>query len=108
MPAGNTAKRGLVAHPTKIATCCYCSSRTVLTLDRGRHELSCGSCGAPLHRMKMLPVTPEPARPGKTHQPAFAKIRRPKSLPAHKRRKKKSFLRYMAEEAFDWVEDIFD
>ncbi len=38
----------------KIATCCYCGSRTTLVLDAGLHELTCGSCGAPLHDMKRL------------------------------------------------------
>ena len=41
----------------KIATCCYCGTRAALVLrGEGRHELSCASCGAPLHLMKNLPV----------------------------------------------------
>jgi len=41
----------------KIATCCYCGTKAALIL-RGKdsHELSCGSCGAPLHDLKRLPV----------------------------------------------------
>ena len=36
---------------TKIATCCYCGTRTALTLTaRHGHELACGRCGAPLAR----------------------------------------------------------
>ena len=44
----------------KIATCCYCGTRAVLVLrGKERHELSCSSCGAPLHDLKMLPIGPE-------------------------------------------------
>lgn len=105
-----------MAHPTKIATCCYCGSRTMLRLDTGRHELSCGSCGAPLHRMKALPEAPKPRPRGKTHQTPAAPIGRPKVAKPErvapkswkKKKKRKSFLRHMAEEAFDLIEDIFD
>ena len=43
----------------KIATCCYCGTKAALVL-RGKdsYELSCGSCGAPLHDLKRLPVEP--------------------------------------------------
>ena len=39
---------------TKIATCCYCGARAALVLNKAQHELSCASCGAPLHDLKML------------------------------------------------------
>lgn len=41
----------------KIATCCYCGTKAALVL-RGKdsYELNCGSCGAPLHDLKRLPV----------------------------------------------------
>jgi len=40
---------------TKIATCCYCGTRAALVLGgRGRHELACAACGAPLHELKWL------------------------------------------------------
>lgn len=42
-------------HTTKIATCCYCGTRAALVFDTGRHELTCGTCGAPLHLLKSLP-----------------------------------------------------
>lgn len=39
----------------KIATCTYCGSRAALTLGGSeRHELACGTCGAPLHDLKAL------------------------------------------------------
>ena len=41
----------------KIATCCYRGTKAAQVL-RGKdsHELNCGSCGAPLHDLKRLPV----------------------------------------------------
>ena len=40
-----------------IANCCYCGAKAALVL-RGKdtQELSCLSCGAPLHDLKRLPV----------------------------------------------------
>lgn len=40
-----------------IATCCYCGSTNSLVL-RGdvRHELACQRCGAPIRRLKALPI----------------------------------------------------
>ncbi len=100
---------------TKIATCCYCGSRAALVLrGKVRHELSCASCGAPLHEMKMLRsdhgshgplvrpsavrAAPEPAG----HAPRAQK-RRPRKAP-----RRKSLSRWFLEEAWDAVEDIFD
>jgi hypothetical protein len=40
----------------KIATCCHCSTRAVLSFDRARHELVCSGRGAPLREMKSLPI----------------------------------------------------
>ena len=93
-----------MAGPAKIATCCYCGARTALVLTTaGRHELSCGSCGAPLHEMKRLVkarvqdhevVGPSPSS------------RRPRKAKPKKRRK--GLFSKLIEEAFDAVEDIFD
>jgi hypothetical protein len=96
-------------HGTKIATCCYCSSKTVLKLTaRNGHELACGSCGAPLHEMKWLRVNPQPsvkrARPSADTRTAFAQERSRKPL---KKKKKPLWKRALAE-VFDVVEDIFD
>ncbi|WP_439154881.1 hypothetical protein [Yoonia sp.] len=98
---------------TKIATCCYCGSRTALRLrGKERHELTCASCAAPLHNLKMFPVTPgmatapaaTPARPARrAEQPKYAQPRRPA-----KKRKVGRFARKLWEEIWDELEDIFD
>ena len=89
-----------MAHQTKMATCCYCGSRTVLQLTaRSGHELACGSCGAPLHELKAMKVSQE--RPAKAQR----KERAPKQK---KIKKKKSVWKKAFGEVFDIVEDIFD
>ena len=107
-------------HGTKIATCCYCGTRAALVL-RGdtRHELSCSSCGAPLHDMKMLRADVAQKQPPTQHRP----VKQPKSATgapfaawdrddgASKRRKpkkRKTLARRFFEEAIDVIEDIFD
>jgi hypothetical protein len=93
---------------TKIATCNYCGSRTILKLTaRKGHELACGSCGAPIHDLKWL-KPPEPAsKPKEKYAPrpvSFASM--PKPRKQKKRRKtnwKKGF-----KKAWDVLEDIFD
>ena len=99
----------------KIATCCYCGTRAALVL-RGdtRHELSCSSCGAPLHDLKMLrrdvgtgtapaatPARPKP-KPVHPYQP------HPKPRKVKKRKKRKGLFRRLVEDAWDEIEDIFD
>jgi len=85
-------------------TCCYCGSRAALVLDRGRHELSCASCGAPLHDMKMLrrDPAPQPRHAAPVHRQVPTKV---KAKPPKRR---KGFLRKVFEEAIDAIEDIFD
>ena len=111
-----------MAYPTKIATCCYCASRTVLTLDQARHELTCTSCGAPLRQLKQMPRESARARPAISHQPApvqrkekpvrtrapYDSAPKKQARKVAKRKPRKSWLRHLAEEAFDIVEDIFD
>lgn len=92
---------------TKSATCCYCGSKTILTLTgKVRHELQCTSCGAPLRRMKSLrkdhvndPFTVQGKRKTK---PTYIKE---KSKDRYRSRKKK---KSMAHRLFDVAEDIFD
>ncbi len=118
-----------MATPTKLATCCYCSSRTLLKpTARDGHELACGSCGAPLHEMKWL-KQPEPARKPRAvkkmaHDPArkFEKSERSdRAQPVgflagwgagkkvRKRPKRgKSLFSKVLEEAWDVVEDLID
>lgn len=102
----------------KIATCSYCSTRAALVLDRGRHELMCASCGAPLHEMKALhkPVTRSGAPTGRGRPMPLPRQDygpRPSSEHAERRSRKsrkprKTFRRRILEEIWDVVEDIFD
>ncbi|MBK5934385.1 hypothetical protein C8N32_11011 [Rhodovulum imhoffii] len=90
----------------KIATCCYCGTRAALVLRGGdRHELSCSACGAPLRQMKVLPrkTAPEPRQ--KTLARADFVSRKARKV---RRKPRKGRLRWLMEEAFDVVEDIFD
>ncbi|WP_375551645.1 MULTISPECIES: hypothetical protein [Rhodophyticola] len=95
---------------TKIATCCYCGSRTMLKLTaRGGHELACGSCGAPLHEMKALKQTESPAVKRSPSQagPYVEYVHGPPRRKT-KRKRRKPMWKKAFEEAFDLVEDIFD
>ena len=90
----------------KSATCCYCGTKSVLTLSEGkRHELKCSNCGAPISKMKSL-------REDKVEDRyTFKNPARP--LPAGKQRKKrKKSLAYrffdLAEDFADELLDIFD
>ena len=109
---------------TKIATCSYCGNRSALVLDEGRHELVCPACGAPLHEIKAMPVSRSqqgesrragPAPKAGAHPPRGVppyrwsdaeRARKPK--PYKKRKKRKSLVKKVFEEAFDLIEDIFD
>lgn len=93
---------------TKIATCCYCQTRSVLTLRNiGHMELSCSSCGAPLHEMKPLKQTPKVVKPKSPRLSSLSMNNRP--IRKKKRKKKRSdFWEDVFEEAWDFVEDIFD
>lgn len=89
----------------KIATCCYCGSRTALVLrGKERHELSCATCGAPLHEMKMLRADATGGR-----EPVRTTDHRPSSPKAGKHGRSLS-QRFMAglKDAAEEVFDIFD
>jgi len=84
----------------------------VLTLDKGRHELACANCGAPLRQMKMLPKA-APSRPAVTHQPQIRQFAAAKPIPEKRKKpvkgkKRKKWFKDWAEDVFDLVEDIFD
>lgn len=92
---------------TKIATCCYCGTRAALILGgESRHELSCATCGAPLHEMKSFKATTTAAAPKTRRQSDTRDHRRPKR--PKKTKKRKSLSRKLLSEAFDLIEDIFD
>ena len=94
----------------KIATCCYCGTKAALVL-RGKvsHELSFGSCGAPLHDLKRLPVEPHAKMPKKRptdpwHPVSQKLVKKVKSQMKPKKKKGSSFMKA----AFDVIEDVFD
>ncbi|MWD27360.1 hypothetical protein E0K89_007750 [Aquicoccus sp. SCR17] len=107
---------------TKIATCSYCGTRAALVLrGAARHELSCASCGAPLHDLKRLPSEavrhhsdnprlPAPEDRGPRQGRADHRIFRDEANRHRKRAKgkRKGFARRVLKEAFDLIEDIFD
>lgn len=99
---------------TKVATCCYCGTRAALVLRaKGRHELVCSSCGAPLHDMKQLhparatASATTPARPAKRQriEPYESHHRWAQKKPS---KKKKSLGRRIFSEVWDVIEDIID
>lgn len=100
---------------TKVGTCCYCGTKAALVLrGKDRHELSCSSCGAPLHALKILPqkYVAKPAHKAVSHRPKPQKVRdyekaKHRAKPG-KRRKSKSLGRKIWSEVWDVVEDIFD
>lgn len=113
-------------YDTKVATCCYCGTRAALVLrGRDRHELSCSSCGAPLHDMKLMPIPKadtEAPRLGSGRKSGKAAstpqgIYDRKAQKSDKRKRKASkkrkgrmgrMFRDALDEAFDVIEDIFD
>ncbi len=108
-------------HRTKIATCCYCGMRAALVLrGRERHELACASCGAPLHDLKMLRADAVETRPAAPRRPTPSAAKKARKRPAQRpckksetyrekpRKRRKSTARWLLEEAFDALEDIFD
>lgn len=95
----------------KIVTCCYCGTRAALVLDRGRHELVCSSCGAPIQDLKSIPVKTKRSAEAVKEQP-FARTR-PQSFdlglvskPKKKQKKKKRTP--MGKRLFDLIEDVVD
>ncbi|MGJ8618325.1 MAG: hypothetical protein ACSHWS_15900 [Sulfitobacter sp.] len=85
----------------------------MLTLGKGRHELACASCGAPLRQMKMLPQ-PVQKPAAVTHQPVVRQFAKPTKVVEKKYKKpmkvkkRKKWFKDWAEDVFDLVEDIFD
>jgi hypothetical protein len=95
----------------KIATCNYCGTRAALVLDRARHELSCASCGAPLHDMKDMPKAKAERARDKTRPMTLPRQSyrddAPRSRPRAPKRRK-GLGRRIFEEIWDVVEDVFD
>ena len=108
-----------IGYPRKIATCCYCGTRAALVLKgEGRHELACSACGAPLHDLKMLRMDKsgdrDLVRPSRTRVRAENPVRGgkwddgPRHSKPRKRKRRKTMMKKLFEEAFDLIEDIFD
>ncbi len=109
---------------TKIATCCYCGSRTALRLTaRDGHELACGKCGAPLHEMKALPEArsskKKKSKQRHAPQPDWKRDQHDWGGRARdwdgddddrrrRKKKRKPMWKRALGEAFDVIEDIFD
>jgi hypothetical protein len=93
---------------TKIATCCYCGTRSTLILDRERHELACPSCAAPLHNLKQVRLDRSPAKPApKPSKPKYeaTQDKRAKYDKPKKKQKKRKPLWYKAlEEVIDLID----
>ncbi len=103
MPQGTDKQESTISTPSKIATCCYCGTRAALVLKgKQRHELSCSSCGAPLHDLKMVPKRKlSESKPTRDN----AKYHRPYK---NNKKKKKGVFSRVLDEAWDVIEDIFD
>jgi hypothetical protein len=92
----------------KIATCCYCGSRTLLSLTGDiRHELACARCGAPISRMKSLPANhaglpPRPTEPARAPKARTAHDPRWRKPPKRKRPTR------LAARLLDLAEDVID
>ena len=104
MLRGTDRQERPISSPSKIATCCYCGTRAALVLKgQQRHELSCSSCGAPLHDLKMVPkrkLTETKVKNDTRKSTATYKKK--------KQKKKKSVFSRVLDEAWDVIEDIFD
>lgn len=93
-------RRFPISTPPKIATCCYCGTRAALVLKGAKqHELSCSSCGAPLHNLKMMPK----AKTSESRSGKYAKFDKPR-----KKKKNKGMFSRILDEAWDAIEDVFD
>ena len=97
-------------NPTKIVTCCYCGSRAALVLrGRVRHELSCASCGAPLHELKMIRADVAGTR--KSSRSVHSGRSGPMSRRTERKRTRSLSQRFMAElreVAEDVLDEVFD
>lgn len=96
---------------TKIATCSYCGTRSVLHLaGHVQHELACSACGARLHEMKPLRI---PQRKSEKQSRSALPVKstpRPPHKARARHRAEPLFLRLRdaLEDLVDEVEDIFD
>ena len=78
-------------------------------MKKDSHELSYGSCGAPLHDLKRLPVEPRAKTPKKRPTDPWHSVsqKSAKKMKPQKKPKKKKGFSFM-KAAFDVIEDVFD
>lgn len=110
---------------TKIATCSYCGTRTLIRLDRGeRYELVCSACGAHLRELSVVGRSePKPETRAPVEKPRsllnrdYRSTEESRSKPNKKYREKRDKYRhkrkrrglgYWIREAWDEIEDFFD
>ncbi|MEM0976310.1 MAG: hypothetical protein AAGJ34_02125 [Pseudomonadota bacterium] len=96
---------------TKIATCCYCGSRTILKFDDAKHELTCRSCGAALHNLKPLKrKQPKTAKISASSFPVDGLKKRKKKKTQKRRRRSFSDLVDLGDlgDVFEDILDLFD
>ena len=92
----------------KVATCCYCGTRAALVLGgKGRHELSCASCGAPLHDLKQMPSHGE-AKAQKTKSRYGGHDGKEMPKKSGKKARKKQKPKRLLSELWDLIEDVID
>lgn len=103
----------------KIATCNYCGTRAALVLDSGRHELTCASCGAPLHDLKQMPSAAgshsarqaghHPSQIRTPHDNLAEQLRSPQR-PKKKKKRKPGYkaARKATKGLFELLDDLFD
>lgn len=99
----------------RITTCCYCGTRAALVLGgKTAHQLQCGSCGAPIARMKMLPVRAPTPQPAAHQRDVHAALQHGTGEPSHRRwaskkkRKSKGLSRRIVSELWDVIDDLID
>lgn len=74
----------------------------------GRHELSCSTCGAPLHALKMLRTDRQGPRDTVAPPALRGAGRNGKALARRKSRRRTGLMARVLDEAFDAIEDLFD
>ena len=97
---------------TRMGTCCYCGSRTLLQLTaRNGHELACGSCGAPIHHMKAVRADPRPTQHDRPHAPrpiGYQGNGDSNERPDKNKKRAKRSLKKKSKGIFDIFEDVID
>lgn len=103
----------------KIATCCYCGTRTSLAYkSREQQELACSNCGAPLEKVEAVSGGPKKRSEEKKRSRDWDGGKRDwdgrrrddddDDDDRRRKKKKKPLWKRALGEAIDIVDDIFD